>query len=137
MAGGQEGDTELVAASLECLRLIKAQRVLDAFAAHPCAHQPRRRFAQNDFAVVGRMVGVRVTDEDQLLFRPMRIEPKAQVRKMDSALPKLEFECRHGWNLAGDRVRRKASWGCYPGRKISSRHSLPATIRFVPCSLLF
>jgi hypothetical protein len=85
--------------SAEGARFAKAQRVFDALSAHARLHEPRRRFAQNNFPVIRHVVRMRVTDEHEFLFRPVRIEPKTKAGKIDSALTILEIERWHAANL--------------------------------------
>ena len=49
--------------------------------------------------MVGDVVRVGVTDEHEFLFRPVRIEPKAQAWKINSSFTIMEFQCRHSENL--------------------------------------
>lgn len=107
----KQSDSEFVAAPLHHVRLTETQRVLKAFTAHARGHQTRGRFAEHDFAMVGHVIRMGVTDEDQFFFRPVWIEPKSQMRKIDPAFAKLKFECRHVGNLDGGRSgsKRRAS----------------------------
>jgi hypothetical protein len=45
--------------------------------------------------MISGMVRVSMADEDKFFLRPMRIEPKPQVRKINSAFSKLKFQRWH------------------------------------------
>jgi hypothetical protein len=51
------------------------------------------------------VIRMRVTDKNQVVLWPVRIEPKPQLRKINPALAILEFEHRHATKL-GDTGRK-------------------------------
>jgi hypothetical protein len=96
VAGGEQGDGEVHAAlGAKGSALVKGEVVFDAPAPEAGGHEAGGGRGEDDFAVAGGVVGVCVTDEGEFLLGAVRVEPEAQVRKVDSALAIMEFERRH------------------------------------------
>ena len=57
----------------------------------------------------GRVIGMGVADEGQLLLRPVRIQPEAQAREINPALEKLKFKRRHAGRLGPTDSNRKTT----------------------------
>jgi hypothetical protein len=49
------------------------------------------------------MVGMGVADKDELVLRPMGIEPKPEAREINPALPELKIKPCHAYSLGQGR----------------------------------
>jgi len=75
----------------------EVQHMFDSFTAHSRSQKPRSWRAQNNFAVIFDMIGMRMADKDSFTCRLwfVRIQPQTTLGQMNTAAVEFDAKTRH------------------------------------------
>ena len=105
----------------------------------PSAHQTRRSFCQDGFAMEAGVVRVRMTDKHP--FRAdasiVRVQPKREIGEINPAAMKLEGRRRHALNSSGAKRRcNPATFEWSAGRRAREFETCDFARAWLPALLL-